>query len=304
MQRLEHWIRRTLYDFARESLKATVLGAVAMGKLEMVLTKPLGAERTRAALGELTMGVRPDPEADLPGAIRDLGEGKIDRAAFLERFGHRGPQEMELAQPRWSEDPSALDERMYVAKPTRRHPVGLPENAWERIAAEAKLSSLQRQILEPELKSLHAYLSLRETGKHTLMKGYALIRRILVELDRRHHLNGGIFFLTPDELPRLAKGEDLSKSIEERRRRRRGGAEPGSAAGAVQRRPGSDRPAGDGGGRRRHAGGAAVGGRGRGAGAGAGASRRGGDAGGAVHPGVSLDRSRPGCRCSSTRRDW
>jgi pyruvate,water dikinase len=93
--------------------------------------------------------------------------------------------------------------------------------AWERIAAEAKLSSLQRQMLEPELKSLHAYLALRETGKHALMRGYALIRRVLVDLDRRHHLNGGVFFLTPEELPRLAKGEDLSPLIEERRRRRR-----------------------------------------------------------------------------------
>ncbi|HKI33419.1 MAG TPA: PEP/pyruvate-binding domain-containing protein [Gemmataceae bacterium] len=218
LQRMEHWIRRTLYDFARDSLKATVLGAVAMGKLELILTRPLGAERTRAALGELTMGVHADPEADLPGAVRDLSEGKIERAAFLERFGHRGPQEMELAQPRWSEDASALDQM--TSKTHGLHPVGLPEDAWERIAAEAKLSSLKRQLIEPELKSLRAYLSLRETGKHYLMKGYALIRRILVELDRRHHLNGGIFFLTPEELPRLTKGEDLSKMIEERRRRR------------------------------------------------------------------------------------
>jgi pyruvate,water dikinase len=222
LQRLEHWIQRTLYDFARESLKATVLGAVAMGKLELLLTKALGAERARTAVGELTMGVRPDPEADLPGAIRDLGEGKIERAAFLARFGHRGPQEMELAQPRWSEDPPALEK--VSGEGHGLQPVGLTENVWERIATGAKLSALQRQLLDtvlvPELKSLHAYLALRETGKHTLMKGYALIRRVLVELDRRHRLNGGIFYLTPDELPRLAKGEDLSKLIEERRGRR------------------------------------------------------------------------------------
>jgi pyruvate,water dikinase len=93
-------------------------------------------------------------------------------------------------------------------------------SAWERIAAEAKLNSLQRQLLGPEVKSLREYLSLRETGKHYLMKGYALIRRVLVELDRRHHLDGGIFFLTPDELPRLVQGKDLSGLIAERRRRR------------------------------------------------------------------------------------
>ena len=166
------------------------------------------------------MGIHADPDADLPAAIRDLGEGKIDRAAFLERFGHRGPHEMELAQPRWAEDASALVAARSVSKGSSLAHASGSEGAWERIAAEAKLSALQRSLLEPELKSLHAYLSLRETGKHYLMKGYALIRRVLVELDQRHDLNGGIFFLTPDELPRLVQGEDLSRLMAERRRRR------------------------------------------------------------------------------------
>jgi pyruvate,water dikinase len=41
-----------------------------------------------------------------------------------------------------------------------------------------------------------------------------------VELDRRHGLRGGVFFLTPEELPRLLGGEDLSSLISGRRRRR------------------------------------------------------------------------------------
>jgi pyruvate,water dikinase len=61
---------------------------------------------------------------------------------------------------------------------------------------------------------------LRETAKHYLMKGYALNRRILVELDRRFMLNGGIFSLIPDELPRLVAGEDLTTLIAQRRQRR------------------------------------------------------------------------------------
>ncbi len=52
------------------------------------------------------------------------------------------------------------------------------------------------------------------------MRGYALIRRALVELDKRHRLQGGIFFLTPEELPALAAGEDVTQLIAERRRRR------------------------------------------------------------------------------------
>jgi pyruvate,water dikinase len=88
------------------------------------------------------------------------------------------------------------------------------------VAAEAKLSDLQRKLLGPELEALRTYLALRETGKHYLMAGYTLIRRCLVELDRRFHLGGGIFFLMPEELPRLSAGEDLSALIAERRKRR------------------------------------------------------------------------------------
>ena len=98
--------------------------------------------------------------------------------------------------------------------------MGVEASVFDRIAEEAKLSTSQPVSLKRELQSLHTYLGLRETAKHYLMKGYALIRRILVELDRRSQLSGGIFFLLPEELPRLVAGEDLSQLIAGRRRRR------------------------------------------------------------------------------------
>jgi pyruvate,water dikinase len=222
LDRLELWTRRTLIDFARDSLKPTALAAIALGNLERWLRRKLGPGRTAEALGEVSMGVRPDPEADLPGAVRDLVEGRLGRAAFLERFGHRGSQEMELAQPRWGEDPAALNR--LVAPAGAAHPgagaAAGPGAWWDKIVAEARLSAFGRTALEPEVRALHTYLGLRETAKHYLMRGYALIRGALVELDRRHDLGGGIFYLTPEELPRLAAGEDLSGLIAGRRRRR------------------------------------------------------------------------------------
>ncbi len=93
-------------------------------------------------------------------------------------------------------------------------------SAWDRVVAEVRMVPILRQMVKAELDTLHSFLGLRETAKHYLLKGYVLIRRVLVELDRRHGLNGGIFFLTPEELPRLAKGENLSALIAQRRRRR------------------------------------------------------------------------------------
>jgi pyruvate,water dikinase len=216
LERLFYWSQRTLDDFARESLKPTALATVARNGIEAWFARKFGTERARTVLGELSMGVRPDPEADLPGAIRALMEGQLDRTAFLEHFGHRGNQDMELAQPRWNEDPTALDRLPHLPQTAEENNA----DRWEKFAAEAKLSSLERAALEPQVRALHTYLSLRETAKHYFMRGYALLRRALVELDKRHRLQGGIFYLTPEELPALAAGQDLTKIIAERRRRR------------------------------------------------------------------------------------
>ena len=54
-----------------------------------------------------------------------------------------------------------------------------------------------------ELGRLQKYMGLRETAKHHLLRGYALIRRALLELDRRFQLKGGIFFLTLADLQDL-----------------------------------------------------------------------------------------------------
>lgn len=216
LERLFYWSKRTLEDFAGESLKPTALAAIARTSVESWFARKLGVERARIVMGELSMGVRPEPEADLPGAIRELMEGQLDRAAFLDRFGHRGPHDMELAQPRWREDPAALDRLPRHAR------VGGEDNndRWEKIAAEANLSALERGALQSQVRRMQTYLALRETAKHYFMRGYALIRRALVELDKRFGLQGGIFFLTPEELPALAGGQDMTKLIAERRRRR------------------------------------------------------------------------------------
>jgi pyruvate,water dikinase len=218
-ERLEQWVQRTLFDFARESLKPTALAAMARLNIQRWLQRKMGAMRAREAINELSMRVHPDPEADMAAAIRDLMEGRLELSAFLKRFGHRGPNEMELASPRWVEDPSALN-FVPVQATDQANEGESPEASWERIAAEAKLSSLERAALDPPVRALHNYLNLRETAKHYLMLGYSLIRAILLEFDRRHRLEGGVFYLTPDELPRISAKEDLAFLIVQRRKRR------------------------------------------------------------------------------------
>jgi pyruvate,water dikinase len=217
---LEGVIQTTLIDFARDSLKPTALAGVMLGKLQQSLTRLLGPEKAGAATGALIMGVRSDPDTDLPAALRDLAAGRISREAFLERFGHRGSHEMELGQPRWSEDPGAVDRLIAQARQRNPHESATGEPVADSSVILRDVPDAQRRDVEKDVQTLHTHLMLRETAKHYLLLGYALVRRVLLELDRRNHLGGGVFYLTPDDLPRLVSGEDLSALIAARRRRR------------------------------------------------------------------------------------
>ena len=52
------------------------------------------------------------------------------------------------------------------------------------------------------------------------MLGYEQIRRALLELDSRYELDGGIFYLVPDELERLIDGDDFGDVIAARKTKR------------------------------------------------------------------------------------
>ncbi len=214
------WTRRTLVEFARHSLKPTVFADLCWSTLVALLQPTLGAERAKAAVAELILGAQPPDDAHLAAGVRALAAGELDRAAFLERFGHRGANEMELSQPRWAEVPGELDKLIGGEKPAGREPRGATDS-WDRIAAEAKLMGAAKAQAAVWFDRLRTYLGLREAAKHYLLMGYAVIRRALVEIDRRYKLNGGVFLLTPDELKSLrTTGHDLTARIAVRRKLR------------------------------------------------------------------------------------
>jgi pyruvate,water dikinase len=226
------WVVKTCVEFARDSLKPTAFAEFFWGQLVEVLKPTLGEERAKATVGEVALGAKPPVEAALADAVKQLSRGTLSRDNFLERFGHRGHHEMELSQPRWGEDPAA------VAALAGRPPDPVSERfgeleqnldaldplkgdaAWMRIAGEVKLTGANRALLEKAVKQLRTHLGLREAAKHYLLMGFAVIRRVLLELDRRFNLNGGVFFLQPAELGELIHGQDFAAIIRERRKRR------------------------------------------------------------------------------------
>lgn len=224
MNRFRHWTRRTLEDLARRSLRPAVFATLAMANLEQALKARHGPERAGQLVRQALTGVRPDPEADLAEALARLMAGELKSEEFLRQFGHRGPGEMELAEPRWRERPDSLPSGGKATDADRSPPGravhGDSEEAWRQFVEAAQLTAAQARMMRRDYEAARLYTGLRETAKHYLLMGYELMRRYLVELDRRFGLRGGIFFLRPDELPDLIDGKNLSERIRQRRRQR------------------------------------------------------------------------------------
>jgi len=134
------------------------------------------------------------------------------------------------AQPRWREDTTYLEQ---IVASFRQEGTQAQENGprfggriEQRESAEKELAaileekaSLRKQI-ESELDFTRRYMPFRETAKFYLMLGYEQMRRALAELDHRYALEGGIFYLEPDELERLIGGDDFGNIIATRRTQR------------------------------------------------------------------------------------
>ncbi len=219
MDRLQEWARLTLVEFARHGLKPAILAEITLQHVGRAIAHSLGRDRARGATVRLATGVRLDPATDLAAALRRVARGECTQDDFLNQFGHRCWNELELSQPRWAEDPGALAGMLSdrTEEPVAESATG---DTLAEIAVVAGLKAAQREALADTVRDLQTYLALREAAKHRLVKGLAAVRRCLVELDRRYDLRGGIFFLTVADLPRLLAGEDLRPLIRERRRRR------------------------------------------------------------------------------------
>jgi pyruvate,water dikinase len=203
VERFDEWKRRTLEDFAEAALQPAVFAELAAADLKAATD----AAELPSVPGQLAAALASAPrkwETDQAAALHALIHGDLELRTFLDRFRHRGPEELELAQPRWSESPPAIEQ--------------LRRASGRRAGVASHPSRPPGTTLALPIERYCTAVALRETGRHHLMMGYSYLREILLELDRRHKLAGGVFFLRPEELTRLIAREPLDVLIRERRR--------------------------------------------------------------------------------------
>ena len=238
--KFEEWRAKTLDDFAPKALTATLLAGFSLQRLEVALQKCLNETEVKTFANRLISGISgnltvetivPQAHPRLASKLWEVATGDLTLTDFLKDYGHRAVDEFELAQPRWREDTTYLEQilasfQQENAGTSLSKGDGAKQQIKQRESAEKELATrlenktgLRKQI-ESELDFTRTYMPFRETAKFYLMLGYEQIRRALLELDRRYQLNDGIFYLIPDELRRLIDGEVLSDVITTRKVRR------------------------------------------------------------------------------------
>jgi pyruvate,water dikinase len=229
--KFQTWCTKTLDDFAPEVLTATLLAGFSLQRLEATLQKCVDETAAKSIASRLISGLSGNLTVETNEKLSEVATGDLTLTDFLKDYGHRGVDEFELAQPRWREDTTYLEQILASFQQENAGTAlskndGAKQQIEQRESAEKELATrlenktgLRKQI-ENELDFTRTYMPFRETAKFYLMLGYEQIRRALLELDRRYQLDGGIFYLVPDELRQLINGKVFNEVITTRKVRR------------------------------------------------------------------------------------
>ncbi len=195
---------RVMGDFAAQSLLPSVVCADAMARLRSQLEPWCWDEEPSAVAERLAASTTADSTVRSTTGLRALARGELTRSAWLAEYGHRAPSEFDLATPRWTERP---DDLAAIAAPLREapDPLQLHRERVARAAAEtetitARMDATSAAALLATLAVLQRYLRFREDGKHELMRGYAVLRRLALEAGRRLGISADVFHLDESEL--------------------------------------------------------------------------------------------------------
>jgi pyruvate,water dikinase len=217
---------RVLDEFGKESLKPGFFGALAFTELRRWLVQLMGAAEGGQLASSLTMGLEGDTTVAQSQLLYRVARGGATMQQFVDAYGHRAVGEMELAEPRYRENPRQLDSTLDAMCRSSRSPEEIHrEGERQRKEAAKDLPALLarwggssfREPIEVGLRQTQQLLAYRESGKHYLMMGYELLRLAILELAQRWQLGREIFFIRLEELDRFeTRREELLETAAQR----------------------------------------------------------------------------------------
>jgi pyruvate,water dikinase len=178
-------------------LKKDLIGLLGDDEANALLTTFSGAGEL-ASLGPLA-------------GLSRLKSGDLSRQEYLRRYGHRGPEENELAEPRPYEDPDWLDGQLAEFD---RSPLSVTEMLAKRDAefyaarqkVTGQLPPKKAQAIARKIDAVVAANTVREETRSELTRMVDVIRAFFLRAGELSGLGDGVFFLTLDELAAILAG--------------------------------------------------------------------------------------------------
>lgn len=221
-------IDRYWQQFGADAFAATMLGDFSLEQLRLSLRNALPEAEAEKLLAKAVGSGIHSTSGDTGTLLAEVAAGKRPVGDFLAAHGHRAAGELELATPRWREDPAEVERMVAGFKDKPAHePHAAPASDGKDAAPDPVAKEIEEKcgvLWAPkaldELALTRRYLSFRETAKHYVMMGYELIRLALLELDKRWGLHHGIFHLEESELDAAHTWPDLKDILAKRREQR------------------------------------------------------------------------------------
>jgi pyruvate,water dikinase len=221
--------RVALNEYGPELLKPGFLAAYYHGRLASNLELILGVTEGRALTSKLLAGLEGDKTVESNIALYRVARGELTLEAYLAEYGHRAVNELELAEPRWSEDPGYPKQRVAQFQKTsggtspvemhrQKHRERLEaEKTIGRLLLENGAAALEEEVQE-DMVGAQRHMPWRETCKHSFILGVALVREAVEVLAERWDLGKDIYYLKREELPQFrAHREALLRQIQDRK---------------------------------------------------------------------------------------
>jgi len=180
-------------------------------KLKTELTKLLGDDEANALLTTISSAGGLASLGPLVG-LSKLRSGELSREGYLRRYGHRGPHENELAEPRPYKDPTWLYRQLAEFD---KSPIDVTEMLEKRDAEfDAVRQEITRQLPPEKAQSVARKTAaivetntLREETRSELTRIVDVIRAFFLRVGELSRLGDGVFFLTVDEVVTVLSGD-------------------------------------------------------------------------------------------------
>ncbi len=153
---------------------------------------------------------------DLMRGLDDFAAGRLSRAGFSERYGHRGPHEFEVSMPRPGEDPGWLDAQVTSRALNGSGYRALMESqrqarqeAWARLR---RAHPRQAKRIERTINRWSTMARNRESARSEVVRYFWVLRAYVIRAGALTGLGDDAFFLDAEQLLAALDGAPVDRS--------------------------------------------------------------------------------------------